>query len=315
MICMNENQTKTLIVGAGLTGLLLAQKLQPHREVVIYDKARGVGGRMATRRTEHAKFDHGAQFYSLKDPIRELHSRWLERGLVRKWFTNGEGVERFVAKDGMTALAKDLASDLEVVLNERVSTISKDGDQWRAVFESGLEVISNTVVMTCPVPQSIEILDRSGLTSPAKLADVTYTKAVVILIENSPTPFPFSQAGYLEPATSTLFSIADQFEKGISKTGALTVTLSPELSDTIYDDTDANILDRAVAELIKIAPTFKAGDAQVKKWRYCQVQNSFGDMFLKLQDGLYLAGDGFGGASLNGAARSATAMTEQLLNA
>jgi predicted NAD/FAD-dependent oxidoreductase len=51
------------IIGAGIAGLCAALTLtQAGLKVVIVDKARGVGGRMATRRLGGAVIDHGAQF-------------------------------------------------------------------------------------------------------------------------------------------------------------------------------------------------------------------------------------------------------------
>jgi renalase len=307
-----DSRSKILIVGAGLTGLLTARELASLGDVKVFDKARGVGGRMATRRTDQARFDHGAQFYSLKDPVRELHERWLSKNLVKKWFAES-GVDRFVANDGMTALAKDLAAELHVVLNERVSTLKRLDDAWQATFESGRVELAHHVIMTCPVPQSIEILERSGVPHDPKLRNVTYTKALVALIESSATPFEFvGGAGYVEPKNDTLFSVADQFEKGISRTPALTVTLAPKLSAELYDAADAAILSRLEVELRRISPNFKMADAQVKKWRFCQVEHSFGEHFTEVEEGLTLAGDGFGGASLNGAARSAKAVALHL---
>ena len=50
------------MVGAGMAGLTAAHRLSGVTEVVILDKGRGVGGRLATRRIGDATIDHGAQF-------------------------------------------------------------------------------------------------------------------------------------------------------------------------------------------------------------------------------------------------------------
>ena len=48
------------IIGAGLCGLRCAEVLQTGGiEVQLFDKSRGVGGRLATRRHQHWRFDHG----------------------------------------------------------------------------------------------------------------------------------------------------------------------------------------------------------------------------------------------------------------
>ena len=57
---------KVAIIGAGISGLALANKLKNHFEVVVFEKSRGYGGRVATRRSGEFIFDHGAQFFKAK---------------------------------------------------------------------------------------------------------------------------------------------------------------------------------------------------------------------------------------------------------
>ncbi len=311
---------KTLIVGAGLSGLMLADKISPAREVMVVEKARGVGGRLATRRIELAKFDHGAQFYRLKGPLSKMHERWMARNLVKLWFTeNGES--HFNAIGGMTSLAKDLASGVDVVTSERIVTINDtpndtlkmDVRKWSAVFESGRVEFADEIVFTCPVPQALDILRASGIQYNSVLDQVVYSKALVALFENSPVPFLGNAQGYFEPLDSPIFSVADQRAKQVSAVDALTVTLGAEASSMHFDLPDEATIRFTVEELRKLSPNFKPGFAQLKKWRYCQVQKSFGELYTEIKTGLYLAGDGFGGASLNGAARSSQALAQHLL--
>ncbi len=58
---------KIAIIGAGLTGLTLANRLNQHAEVTVFEKARGVGGRMTTRHADPFSFDHGAQFFTVRN--------------------------------------------------------------------------------------------------------------------------------------------------------------------------------------------------------------------------------------------------------
>jgi renalase len=78
-----------LVVGAGLSGLLAARTLQDAgRRVRVLDKARGVGGRLATRRLDIHAADHGAQFFTAHDPaFRRCVEDWEKAGIVRRWST------------------------------------------------------------------------------------------------------------------------------------------------------------------------------------------------------------------------------------
>ena len=58
---------KIIVVGAGLSGLSAARELSSRgHDVTVFDKGRGVGGRLATRRAGSAVFDHGAQFFTAR---------------------------------------------------------------------------------------------------------------------------------------------------------------------------------------------------------------------------------------------------------
>ncbi|MBB3545378.1 putative NAD/FAD-dependent oxidoreductase [Rhizobium sp. BK176] len=49
------------VIGAGIAGLTIVRSLQKIADVIVFEKSRGVGGRMATRRIDDVSFDHGAQ--------------------------------------------------------------------------------------------------------------------------------------------------------------------------------------------------------------------------------------------------------------
>lgn len=55
---------RVAVVGAGIAGITAARTLaQAGWQVTVFEKSRGAGGRMATRRTAFGGFDHGAQFF------------------------------------------------------------------------------------------------------------------------------------------------------------------------------------------------------------------------------------------------------------
>ena len=85
-----------LIIGAGLAGLSAANDL--HRaglNVLIVDKGRGLGGRLAGRRIGNATFDHGAQFMTARNSrFQASVAEWIEAGVADEWYSSypGRGV-------------------------------------------------------------------------------------------------------------------------------------------------------------------------------------------------------------------------------
>ena len=76
------------VVGAGMAGITCARTLvQAGHRVTVFEKSRGPGGRMATRDSEFGSFDHGAQYFTVRDERFE-QALATASGLVRPWSAN-----------------------------------------------------------------------------------------------------------------------------------------------------------------------------------------------------------------------------------
>ena len=77
---------KVAVIGAGISGLALANKLKKHFEVVVFEKSRGYGGRVATRRAGEFIFDHGAQFFKVKtDEFKNYINPMIDQDIIDVW--------------------------------------------------------------------------------------------------------------------------------------------------------------------------------------------------------------------------------------
>ena len=62
------SQRHIAVVGAGIAVITCARTLiQAGHRVTVFEKSRGAGGRMSTRNTEFGSFDHGAQYFTVRD--------------------------------------------------------------------------------------------------------------------------------------------------------------------------------------------------------------------------------------------------------
>jgi predicted NAD/FAD-dependent oxidoreductase len=163
-----------IIIGAGLSGLTAAHELIKNNwEVTTLDKGRGVGGRMATRRTGEARFDHGAQYFSTKTAdFQAFTQNIIQKNIAKKWNLQ-EGDKTFsharvIGIDGMNMIPKFLAEGLNIKINEKVISISETKNGCKVITEAGNFYESDALICTTPAPQAIEILNKSNLA----LADI-----------------------------------------------------------------------------------------------------------------------------------------------
>ena len=122
------------IIGAGMAGLSCAQSLRDRgHDPVLFDKGRGPGGRMSTRRIDtplgEAAFDHGAQYLTARDPAFVAQvDRWAQAGAVARW--SPAGADAWVGTPAMNAPIRMMANACEVRWNTAVEMLSHDGG-WR----------------------------------------------------------------------------------------------------------------------------------------------------------------------------------------
>ena len=161
--------------------------------MLVLDKGRGVSGRAATRRWDGVPVDHGAQFFTARTwAFRAQVNRWLAHEVCHRWaegFHQWEDDERglrapdpderdhprYACRAGMSALGKSIADVMprdSIRIGTRVTALrcvdDGQGSYWRAEVEGapadGEVFAARTVVLTMPVPQSLALLESSGLT-------------------------------------------------------------------------------------------------------------------------------------------------------
>ena len=314
------------VVGAGLAGLAAARRLRAAgKRVVVVDKGRSVGGRLATRRIGGATLDHGAQFFTVRsDDFRAEVDRWLADGVVHEWCQgfseDGDGHPRYAAAGGLNQVAKHLAEPLpDVREGVKLASVGTDGGRWLLTWADGA-LRAAAVVLTAPVPQSLELLDAGGtpvLTEvESDLRAMSYQPTIALLVTlDGPPAVP--TPGARKPDTGPFDIVVDNVAKGASTEPALTFHLRPDLSAERYDDAD----DALVSDLLLDAAPWLGSaaviEAQVKRWRYATPAGTWPEPTLtaaRCPSGpVVLAGDAFAGPRVEGAWRSGIAAADLLL--
>ncbi len=313
---------RVAVVGAGLSGLVAARELVRGHEVVVFDKGRSVGGRLATRRIGAATLDHGAQFFTVRgDAFRAQVDDWLDRGLARIWChgfdPGGDGYPRYCGTNGMNSLAKDLATGLDIRPGQMVFSCRPTEDGWDVVIDDGSVHGADALVLTSPVPQSWALLAQAELDIPDPLFRRQYHRTIGLLtVLDGPSAVPdpggvqFDAADGDEP----FGFIADNAMKGVSAVPAVTFHATQPWSELHWDD-DTDALRSALLQ--RAQPWIgSAGvvEAQVKKWRFAGPVEPWPDAcWVDDEHRVVLAGDLFAGPKVEGAYTSGLAAAEAIL--
>lgn len=333
-----------VIVGAGIAGLVAARELvAAGLRVIVLEKGRGLGGRMATRRLGGAVCDHGAQFFTVRGRafgtlVREAH----DAGAVTEWcdgFTRatangggmlppGDGHPRWRGAAGMTGLPKHLAAELdpargEVRTGAKVASIGIDAEAVTIGIDDGSRLRAAAAIVSSPVPQSLDLMAAGGMLPDAvdpaalrSLSGISYDPCfALMLVLDRPSLVPAPGGIQFEaegPANGPIAWLADNQQKGISPVPSLTVhataALSREHFDTPADEVVETLLE-ATAAWIDGPVSSVVVERSLHRWKFAQPTTPHPEPLIaaSTQPPIVCCGDAFGAAKVEGAASSGLA--------
>lgn len=174
----------TAVVGAGMAGLTCARAVaDAGQAVTVFEKSRGVSGRLSTRRVEGGlAFDHGAQYFTCRDTrFQQRASEWAQAGVAAQWSgriaaldrgqitPKQDGKTRLVGTPDMPAIGRRLAEGLDVRLNTRIAKAEARPGGWRLLSDEGSKPeLFDHLLLAIPAPQAAELLEAA----PALLRQV-----------------------------------------------------------------------------------------------------------------------------------------------
>jgi hypothetical protein len=251
-------------------------------------------------------------------------AEWQAAGVVLPWsegFHTPDGPKmngetRYRGRQGMSDIAKHLAANLDVRTSQLISTVAYDGQQWVATTAAGQRFRAPALLLTPPVPQSLALLESSGITLPEPaanaLSSVVYEPVFAVLaVLDGPSGLP--APGGLWPDDGPISWLADNAQKGISPRSAVTIHAMAHFSRTRFDadrDEVGRELLAAAAPYLHAAPL----TYQVHRWRYSVPLFLYPERTLRVDTPgpLFFAGDAFGGPRVEGAALSGLAAGDAL---
>jgi len=322
------------IIGAGIAGLTLAYQLQHKAEITLFEKSRGVSGRLATRRLGEFEFDHGAQFFTARsNAFKQFIAPFIKQGIIAPWqprvLTLAPGKKpyrrdwfepHYVAVPRMNSLTKALAGELDIELQTPISSLSAVSEgQWQLrTPDAEWPETFDWVISTAPVIQSIALLGEhlsAGILADDKaLQDVQMSPCFTMMLGFDQTmklPFQAAKANN----TSIEWIMVNSSKPG--RDGLFTLVIqSSNTWASEYEEADQDwIRQTMLADLEKLLdmPLPPVTVESLHRWRYSRVEQALEqDCVLDWQKGLAACGDWCLGGRIEGAFLSANSLARQL---
>lgn len=167
------------IIGAGIAGLSCASQLQQHANIHLFDKSRGIGGRLATRYAQCFEFDHGCQYFtahsqSFQDfiqPALDANALQVWHPKARHFWPEKRSKESsmvdptYVGAPRMNSFVKHIAAPFiaqdQITRNCLVTKLERTNTGWVVETEQGTHPSPfDWVVLATPAPQTQALLPQ-----------------------------------------------------------------------------------------------------------------------------------------------------------
>lgn len=316
------------VIGAGISGLCCAKTLSDNGMAVeVFDKSRRPSGRMSTRRGDGWQCDHGAQYFTARDPLfRAEVEDWIDKGAAAVWSprivaldkhgrsTKEERVTRYVGTPRMTSPARLVAEDLALATNHTVCGLRMDQGRWQIAFAEDLPVRDgfDTIVLAMPSPQAAMLLAPVSpeLHEIASGARMTACWAMMCRFDE-PLPLDFDAAfvnsGLLR------WVARDSHKPGRSGGETWLLHASDEWSEKFVNASPEAAAKAMIDAFVEIGG-MQATDWSVQRWRYANVSAEAGPGFAWDDERMLgLCGDWLNGGKVEGAWLSGRALAQRIL--
>jgi hypothetical protein len=269
------------VIGAGIAGLACARRLaDAGLAVAVFDKGRGIGGRMATRRMG-AGIDHGAQYFTARSAeFRAQVADWLAAGAVAAWdapVALGRSGPAYVGTPRMTAPAQALAHELVVTTSVTVTGIVRRDGGWSlatADRPDGGEQRFDAVVLAVPWPQGGPLGGKAGVAW--QVVEPVYAPCWALLLAGGGGLAGLPDV--MAPDDPVIAWVA----RGSAKPGrgggpeTAIVHATPDWSRAHLEEPGDTVAAALMDRLQQLAGPVVAEEAVAHRWRYALVEQAAG---------------------------------------
>ena len=334
---MQSTKPQLAIVGTGMSGLACADGLGQHFEISLFDKSRGLSGRLSTRRGKAHAFDHGAQYFRAET---ELFANWLKPfesdGHLQSWTprhvnflsdgsyeARSDPASKLVFVSGMSAIGKALLTnrpDWKLYLECMVDLVTGHAGEMFLHCDGQRFGPFAHVVLAMP-PRQVQALVPQSLDFADALAGTMMVGCHTLMLGYGDQEAPDMDWDCAHFEDEILgFAAVNSSKPGRSGGFALVVQTQHQWSEAhIEDELDTiSVTMKQRFETITGIKTDASGYDRVHRWRYASTKSVAASpvqpYLLDEASGLSAIGDWCSGSKVENAFLSGSALAARLVS-
>ncbi len=300
---MATSHSDYCIIGGGVSGCLMAVRLtEAGYTVQLFEKSRGLGGRLCHRRSEHGRFLHGLQFLHIRDKrVESILQPWLESpnatelGPFGYW--NGTAwqpaheAKRIRFFPETSTFCQAWTANSTVHMQTRITKLEPNDNGWTLYSEEVAWTCSQLIV-SAPYTQLLELLPEPIQTDVSASIQVNETAACSIMLRfNTPINLPNQwDGGFVENNLIHFLSKQDSCEEGRH----WTLVLDGDWTENNWKLPSDNVLTQVLPEVERLFghPLPHIEWSNVHWWKYAFSQSTKCDQQHFAAYNLTIIGDG-----------------------
>ncbi len=284
------------VIGAGPAGLACARVLNDAGLAPqVFEKSRGLGGRLATRRVDGGlQFDHGAQYATARGAAFRAYLAQAEAaGHCAVWtprLASGPAQEPwYVGVPGMNGLVKPLSDGLDVHLQTEIASIKREAGAFRLTAADGaVHGPFDFVISTAPAPQAARL--AADLDIDLGAGRLAPCRALMIALQ-TPSPAPFD-------AVRAPDAVVGWAARNTSKPGrpaapeCWIVHAAPTWSEAHLEEPPTAVIERLTPHVLErlATPASNIAYAAAHRWRFALADYVDCPLFVRDASGAFYAG-------------------------
>lgn len=170
---------KIAIIGAGFSGCNLYNNLkEKYEDITIFEKSRGVGGRLSTKYIEDKFIDHGtSSLIPITDDLKFFCLDLAKNNVLKAKY------DEFIPKNGINSICKFLIDEKDLLVNTKIIKAQNSNNKWFLEDENH-KVYENfdLLFITIPAPQILEMQIELPTQFKEKISNIKYDSIFSLIL-------------------------------------------------------------------------------------------------------------------------------------